>query len=338
MKTLSVFTIFTSVFIASIFIFFNLLNQDRFILAEEKEVLGEKVIQNNYIHVAPEESEKKERKTKNIDIVYPVKKEGAVDFSLEASNAIVLDKKSGMVMYEKNADEKRPIASITKLMVALVFLDYNPGWETIYQMKAEDRASEGTVYLYLGEEVFIKDLFHVSLVGSDNTATKALISATELSEQEFVDKMNEKAQELNLNNTFFQEPTGLSSKNVSSARETAVFAMQALSKEEIRQATLNPEYEFTTIGGKKKKIPSTDYLLKNLSSNEINIIGGKTGYIESAGFCFIGEFNNNGEHELISVVLNSPNHFSRFYETKNLIEWTYANYEWRVKTIEILDF
>ena len=150
--------------------------------------------------------------------------------------------------------------------------------------------------------------------------------------------MNEKTKELNLTNTFFQDPTGLSDNNISTAREVANFVMKALSQKDIRQATLKTKYEFTTLGGKKKIIPSTDFLLENLPPNGIRIIGGKTGYTVSAGYCFTGEFINDENHELISVVLDSPTYSSRFHETKDLVEWVYSNYDWRTEKIEVLDF
>lgn len=332
MKHLFVFTIFTLIFVVSIFGFFNLMNNQDFILAQENEVLGEKIYEDVYVE------EPVVREPKYIEIVHPVKVGAEGECELKASSAIVIDKASGLVMQEKNADEQRAIASITKLMTALVFLDYNPGWDEVYKMKAEDRANGGTVYLYLGEEVRIKDLFHASLVGSDNTATRALVHSVGLSEEDFVKKMNEKAGELGLSNTFFHDSTGLSDNNISTARETAIFVMKALSREEIRQATLKPKHDFATLGGRKKSIPSTDYLLKNLPPNGMVILGGKTGYTDSAGFCFTGEFSNEDGRELISVVLNSPTYSSRFYETKDLVEWVYANYEWQSELIEVFDF
>ncbi len=332
MKHLSVFTIFASIFLFSIFGFFNLINQTNFIMAQEGNVLGEK------IQLTEETKPEEIKKPKLIEIEHPVKILDEEECKVDATSAVVIDKKDGLVMYEKNADEKRAIASITKLMTALVFLDHNPGWDTVYEIKPEDRVEGGIIYLYNGDKVTVKDLFYTSLVGSANTATQALISSTGMSQKEFVKKMNEKAKELGLVNTFFEDPTGLSDNNISTAREVAIFAMEALGQKDIRQATLKTKYEFTTSGGKKKIIESTDYLLENLPPNGIRIIGGKTGYTVAAGFCFTGEFLNEDGHELISVVLDSPTYSSRFYETKDLVTWVYNNYKWQKTYIEVLDF
>lgn len=334
MRYIFIFTIFTFIFIFTSFSFFGLIDErDNFILAKEAkpEVLGEKI-------ESKQEEKKEEKKIKKIEIIRPEKKKNFEKCDVDATSAIVIEKNDGLVMYEKNADEKRAIASITKLMTALVFLDYNPGWDQIYELKRSDRVEGGTIYLYTGEKVKVRDLFHTSLVGSANTATKALISSTGFTEKEFVKKMNEKAKELNLVNTFFEDATGLSDNNISTAREVSIFVMKALSQKDIRQATLKSSYEFKTQSGKRKIIPSTDYLLENLPPNGIKIIGGKTGYTTAAGFCFTGEFLNHEGHELISVVLDSPTYSSRFDETKHLVEWTYGNYEWKTNIIEVLEF
>lgn len=249
-------------------------------------------------------------------------------FDIPARNGIVIDKETESVLWQKQADEICPLASISKLMTALVFLDHNPGWETVYKIKREDRREGGKIYLYLGDEVKVRDLFLLSLISSANTATMALAHSTGLDETIFVDKMNTKARALGLDNTNFFDPVGLSDKNVSTAEEVARLAKISFLKKEIREAGLLKEYEFTTLGGRAAKIYSTDYLLLNFPQNGISIIGGKTGYTELAGFCFVGEFADGYGHELISVVLGASSNEGRFSQTKDLIGWVYSSYEW----------
>jgi len=245
-----------------------------------------------------------------------------------AKSGAVVDGVSNFLLFSKNADQAMPIASITKLMTVLVWLDYNPGWEYVYEIKKEDRRDGGKIYLFPGEKVTVENLFYLSLVGSANTATMALINSLGLSEAEFVEKMNDKAVLLGLNNTHFSDPVGLSNNNVSTAREVAQLANAALSHKDIRQATLAKRYEFTTVGGEKKIVYSTDYLLENFPENGIKIIGGKTGYTEAAGFCFVGEFINQEGKEIVSVVLGSQSNNNRFQQTEDLVQWTYNNYQW----------
>ncbi|MFH1523244.1 MAG: D-alanyl-D-alanine carboxypeptidase family protein [Patescibacteria group bacterium] len=252
----------------------------------------------------------------------------AIEYEITARSGIVVDYDSGQVLFKKNIDKVMPIASITKLMTALVWLEYNPGWETIYEIKREDRRNGGKIYLYLGEKVAVKDLFYLSLVGSANTATIALINSTGISEQEFVDKMNNKAKELGLTKTTFSDPVGLNNNNVSTAEEISHLARKALSFKDIRQATLTKEYEFTTQSGKNKVVYTTDNLLENFPQNGLKIIGGKTGYTEAAGYCFVGEFINKDGLSILSVILGSESSEQRFNETRNLVEWVHESYQW----------
>ncbi len=258
----------------------------------------------------------------------PQKCKQAQDCDLDCRFAAAIDSKTKTLLYEKNAYQPTPIASITKLMTALVFLDYNPGWNKVYQIKASDRRDGGRIYLYQGEKVKVKDLFYASLIGSANTATIALIKSTGMTEEEFVMKMNEKASKLGLEKTIFIDPTGLLDGNISTAHEVSLLAREALAQKDIRQATLVKDYQFKTLSGRLKNIISTDHLLGNLPPNGIRILGGKTGYTVAAGFCFVGEFVHEGENEIISVVLGGPSYSGRFTETKLLVEWIYNNYRW----------
>ncbi len=249
--------------------------------------------------------------------------------NVEADKSAVLSMTDRVFFYEKNADKTQPIASITKLMTALVFMENNPGWDTTYTVTKTDQVEGGHLNLFPGEEVRISDLFKTSLIASDNGATLALVHATDLGEAGFVKKMNEKAAQLGLKQTSFFDSVGLSDQNISTAREVALLAKAALAKEEIRQATETKDYEYKTIDGKDKKVESTDYLLFDSEKNLFQVLGGKTGYTEKAGYCFVGRFKDDGDREIISVVLNSGGKNERFKESKSLVNWIFNNYDWR---------
>jgi D-alanyl-D-alanine endopeptidase (penicillin-binding protein 7) len=253
----------------------------------------------------------------------------APDLSVAADKGAVLAANDRIFFYCKNADEQQPIASITKLMTALVFLENNPGWDTSYVISSQDQIEGGRLNLFSGEEVKISDLFKTSLIASDNGATLALVHATGLSEEEFVEKMNKQAEKLGLSQTKFIDPIGLSDKNVSTAREVALLAKAALAREEIRQATESKEHIFSTLNGKEKKIESTDYLLFDSAKNSFQVMGGKTGYTDKAGYCFVGRFKDESGREVISVILNSSGKNERFRESKSLVNWVFQNYSWR---------
>ncbi len=252
----------------------------------------------------------------------------AQELVLGAEKGVVASLDNRIFFYSKNADQKQPIASITKLMTALVFLKNNPGWDNVYTITASDHVEGGKLNLFLGDEVKVRDLFHTSLIASDNGATLALVHASKLSEEEFVRKMNEEAKALGLSQTSFVDPVGLSDKNVSTAREVAKLAKVALSDPEIMAATSQKEYRYETIQGREKLVESTDYLLFDSFNNSFEVLGGKTGYTDKAGYCFVGRFRDSSGREIISVVLNSAGKNDRFRESKSLVNWVFKNYFW----------
>lgn len=264
----------------------------------------------------------------NSDAVLIAPRSGAPAMELSAERGAILAANDRFFLFTKRADEVQPIASITKLMTALIFLQNNPGWEKVYEITAEDKVEGGRLNLFLGDKVEVKDLFYTSLVASDNGATLALVHATGLSEREFVKKMNEEAKKLGLFQTQFTDPVGLSDDNVSTAREVAFLAKAAFSHEEIRTATANREYRFTTLDGREKKMESTDYLLFDPARNSFQILGGKTGYTDKAGYCFVSRLKDASGREVISVILNSRGKNERFKESKNLVDWVFNNYNW----------
>lgn len=252
-----------------------------------------------------------------------------VKFDLGGVSGIVMDIKTKDILFTKDPDKQLPIASITKLMTALVFLDFEPNLEAIYTIERKDRREGGRIFVFMGDQVKIKDLLYLSLTASANTATIALVSSTGLSLDEFVNKMNEKAKELGLENTSFADPTGLDDLNVSTARELSKLANIAFSNELIGEAILNDVYTFNTLGGRLVEGYSTNALLYSSGNKKITVLGGKTGHIDVSGYCFVGKFKDKKGHDIISVVLGAEDVNGRFIETMKMINWIYATYEWR---------
>jgi len=246
---------------------------------------------------------------------------------VSATSAVVFDIDSRKVLYEKNPDVISAIASITKLMTALVALELRPNFDSEYVVTDDDRREGGRIYLFRGDRVTIDDLFHASLVGSGNSETIALVHSLGMTEADFVDKMNAKAVSLGLRQTTFADPVGLDARNTSTAYELIEIVRAALAQEKIRGAVTRDSYTLTTQQGSTRIIESTDALLSTASNYQV--VGGKTGYIGSAGFCFVGKFKDKaGEHPIVSVVLGSQSVTSRFSETDALVRWAYENHEW----------
>ena len=243
--------------------------------------------------------------------------------------AFMIDPKNGVELYNEQADKIVPIASITKLMTALVFLDNNPGWDKEYRVSSADQINGGRVYVFNGDIVTVNDLFNLSLVASDNAATRSLVRLTGLELDEFVLLMNTKARDLGLENTSFVDPIGIGAGNVSTARSVARLLDTALASEYIANTLSRINYTLETKGGKVRVAQSTDKILKEYPKAGISLIGGKTGHTDLAGYCLATKFKDEHENEIISVVLGESSSPRRFAMTNNMLDWTLENYEWR---------
>jgi len=248
--------------------------------------------------------------------------------AVDAKSVAVLTD-DGHVWLKVKADERRqPIASITKLMTAIIFLDHNPGWEKAYTISREDYVEGGKINLFVGDIVTVKDLFNASLVASDNGATLSLARSTGLSDEEFVAAMNAKAKELGLLQTEFSDPIGLNNNNLSNAKDVARLAKAALDRPDIAAAVGKPTYTFQTVQGQEKKLESTDWLLDGDQTEGIQAVGGKTGYTDSAGYCFVGRFREAGGRSVIVAILDSGGKNERFSQARKLAAWALNYCQW----------
>ncbi|NIP32508.1 hypothetical protein GWN26_03335 [Candidatus Saccharibacteria bacterium] len=243
-----------------------------------------------------------------------------------ASNVIVADLATGKILFEKNADEPRSIASITKLMTALVFLDNNPGWDEMITVK--NALTIGNNNFYAGERVKAKDLFNSALVGSDNTAARNLAYATGMNMDEFIIKMNEKAQAMELDEASFVDPVGLDPKNQASALDVIKILRSTVEYEEVLAATTKKAHEFRSVSGDYHYIKTTNDLLSSfINKKPYAVIAGKTGSLLAAGYCLAMVVENDG-HAVLIVSLNSESDGARFQDVKSLAYWVFENYEW----------
>lgn len=257
----------------------------------------------------------------------PVKNnENSLGVKTTASNIIAVDLKTGKILFEKNGDEARPIASITKLMTVLVLMENNPGWDEVITIR--NVISVGNNSFYEGEKVKLIDLFNAALVGSDNTAARNLAYATGMTMEDFVQAMNDKAAELGLAKANFFDPVGLDPKNVASPLDVVKILRAAIGYEEVTRATQKRAYEFKSVSGKNHYIKSTDDLLAGfINKPPYKIHAAKTGSLLAAGYCLVMAVENQGNVVLIAS-LNSKNDFYRFQDVKSLAYWVFENYDW----------
>lgn len=268
--------------------------------------------------------------TPSVSDAAPIKVEPAnVGVKTSAVSALVVDRKTGSVLYQKNAATPRSVGSITKLMTAYVFLQNNPDLDATAQILPEDVRYGGIQHVNIADKVTVGDLFYASLVGSDNSATASLVRLSGMSLGDFVARMNETAAEIGMKNTTFVDSTGLSADNRSTVNDIVKLLDATLKNATIKRTTQLDTISFEGASGRVYNIGSTNDLLTGyLNKDPYNIIGGKTGFLPEAGYCFGGMFSENGSHEIAVVVLGSKTEPGRFQDAKALAAWAYKAYDW----------
>jgi len=221
------------------------------------------------------------------------------------------------IFFSKNAQRKLSIASISKLMTALIVLDNS---DLSQQITISDQAvsqSNDPEPLKSGETFYAKDLLYATLVDSDNASSYALSES--IGTDKFIELMNEKAKELGLLDTSFLNTTGLGLANFSTAQDLVKLTEYLLKEHRsIFEITIMPEFNLYTVDGKiLHKFVNTDELLRDSSNLAKRIVGGKTGKTRTAGECLLLVVTSVDEQGyLINVILNSND---RFGEIKKLI-------------------
>ncbi len=240
------------------------------------------------------------------------------DGTFHAESALLFNTDTKTIMFQQNAFKRMPLASITKLMSAMVALDHGIDMDKEVNILPEEYGPGGQLVLHSGETVTMRDLFNASLLGSANNATEAYVRQLGISEKDFVQEMNRKAIALNLEQTEFFDVTGLNPQNVSTAYEVATLAHHAFTKyPEISQATSQKEYSFTIRGsGREHTIHSTN---KPVLNGELEVTGSKTGFLYEAGYCLVVE--GAGPHkDRIAVVMNDISEDAQFAEINRLLK------------------
>lgn len=249
--------------------------------------------------------------------------------SITAASAIMVDAKTKTILFSKNSGEARPLASITKLMTAMVLLDLPVNWASTTVISAADVS--GDHHVQVGEKFSLEDLWYVGLIGSSNTAINALVRSTGLTGEKFVDLMNAKAKELRLFSARFAEPTGLSGKNMANALDTAKLLIDALRFEKIYIAVQTGEYYAHPLNGNKpRRIWTTNWLLTNWVPNSFKAedIAGKTGYIDDSGYNFVVSLSNAKKHAIAVVIFGAVSNEARFSEARDLAQWVFNSFLW----------
>lgn len=242
---------------------------------------------------------------------------GQVIPDVRAAAAIVFNPVSGQVLYEENSQDKRSIASITKVMTALVYLEDNPDLAAKVTIERSDVYAASTTFLRAKEQVTAGELLHLILIASDNAAARALARTSHGGMASFIERMNEKALELGLQNTSFADPSGLNPNNLSSAFDLSHLITFAASDERIAGIMRTANY---TVRTNKRVIPihSTNRLVM---TGDVEVMGGKTGFISKSGYCLATLLRLPQGNPIAVVVLGARSNNGRFWETRHLFSW-----------------
>lgn len=268
----------------------------------------------------------------------PERKEDYYDTKIFAGSSVVLDVESGTILHYDNGREKIPIASLTKVMTAVLVMENVKNLDEPVTIDEEALLADGTKVgcprtgycvdekLHIGEQVTAEDLMKAMLLDSANDAAIALGKHISGSQKDFAALMNEKAKDLNLMDSHFCNPTGLDEEGCySSAYDIARIAAYSMRYDKIWNIMKTAEIDISSIDGKyTHQLKNTDLLLDQIP----NCLGGKTGFTYNAGKSLLmaAADPSDGHHKIIAVILNDND---RWTDMRKLIDWTFENYNWK---------
>ena len=256
---------------------------------------------------------------------------------LHAQSAVLMDADSGRVLYGKEENQIRPMASTTKIMTCILALEE---MEKNQMVTISDYAA-GQPKVHLGvqsqERYYLKDLLYSLMLESHNDSAVAIAEGIAGSVESFADRMNRKAKELGCNHTYFVTPNGLDDSDEegthsTTARDLAVIMrycmMQSPMKEEFLEITQTRSYQFTDVDGKRNFTCTNHNAFLDMMEGALT---GKTGFTADAGYCYVGGLRQNGKTFIVALLACGwPNHKSyKWEDTRALMEYGMNEYEYR---------
>ena len=246
----------------------------------------------------------------------------AGSLQLASSKALIVNQDTGETLYAKSTDTPTPIASVTKLMTAMVMLDMHLPMDEQVSVTDEDvdTLKNTTSRLRVGTSLPRGEMLQLALMASENRAASTLAHTTPVSYSAFVAAMNRKAAELGMKQSHFADPTGLNSDNVSTAEDLVRMVKAAYQYPEIRKASTSQSLEVPVHGLKRLvEFKNTNILVRQAEADwDIGL--SKTGYISEAGRCLVMQAKI-AEQPLIIVLLDSYGKFSRIGDAQRIRKW-----------------
>ena len=244
------------------------------------------------------------------------------ELNLSASAALVIDQDTGEVLLRKNGDAVLPIASLTKLMTALVVTEAKLPMDEIITITDDDVDGErhSRSRLRVGTPLTRSEAMQLALMSSENRAAHALGRTFPGGRAAFVQSMNRKAAALGMKNSRFVDPTGLSTGNQSTARDLSALAAGAAKNPVLADFSVTPQHQFSMASGRVLQYKNSNRLVKNPNWD---ILLQKTGYIVEAGWCLLLD-TRIGDHKLFVVLLDSSGAGSRLGDAERIRHWASA--------------
>jgi serine-type D-Ala-D-Ala carboxypeptidase (penicillin-binding protein 5/6) len=246
-----------------------------------------------------------------------------------AAAAIVVDGRNGEVMFARNVDSRRAIASTTKLMTALLALERARPRQVLSAPPYNPLPPESRIDLQAGERMTVRDLLEALLLESANDAAVTLAEGISGTREDFVAEMNERAAEVGLDDTSYANPIGLDDPaNYSTARDLAALSVRLMRRPRFRRIVDMPEAELES-GARPRVIDNRNQLVARYPW----VTGIKTGHTIQAGDVLVGSASGRGGARVISVVLGEPSEAARDADTLALLRWGLR----RFRRVEALD-
>jgi len=254
------------------------------------------------------------------------------NLSLDGKAAILIDMKSGQVLYEYNADTKLYPASTTKIMTAILALEMgDPDQIMTASLRAVYDIGDGGMNIGIveGEQLPLEALLNAMLIKSANETANIIAENLCRTRQEFVDLMNAKAQELGAVNTYFKNPAGIHDDgHYTTARDLSLIARYAMSIPEFREIVKKQSYDMPSTNKHLKwnRLYTSNKLFSYTSEYYDFVTGIKTGYTSKAGYCLVSSAVNDEGMELISVILGGSSYDEVCLSSKKLLEFGFKNF------------
>jgi D-alanyl-D-alanine endopeptidase (penicillin-binding protein 7) len=243
--------------------------------------------------------------------------------NVQALGALVLDD-TGHDVFARNADKERPIASISKLAATLAVMDKGlelEGLTTIDELDIAVANGGARSRLLKGMTLSNRDLLHAALMGSDNRAIPALGHAVKLTPAQLTAAMNAKARQLGLTHTRFHDPTGLSTGNVSTPRETIAMLKEVIAHPVLGPITRRAEYDAHPVGKPPIRYINTDHFAQR---GNVQVLGGKTGYNDDARYCLVVGTKIDGR-TFYMAFLGNEGKLTRFGDVARVADWVVSH-------------